>query len=269
MSVLKKHNVNISGNGGEVLLFSHGFGCSQEMFRHMVPEFSDEYRIVLYDLAGSGSYDMACWNRENYQTLHGYARDLIAICEELQVTGVHFVGHSVSAMIGVLAGVRRPELFASLTLIGPSPRYINDGDYRGGFDRQDIDELLETMAGNYLGWSSTMAPLIMGNGERPALGEELTNNFCKTDPDAARHFANITFRSDNRADLPLVSQPTLVIQCTEDIIAPEYVGEYVHDQIPNSEYVLLNARGHCPNLSEPEKTSAALRDFLRKIAVPA
>ncbi len=269
MGFLERHQVATVGEGNETLLFSHGFGCNQGMFRHLVDHFRADYRIVLYDLAGAGNYPIEYFNKENYRTLDGYARDLIELCDTLHLRNVHFVGHSVSAMIGVLASLERPEQFASLTLIGPSPRYINDGDYYGGFSERDIEELLATMSDNYLGWSSAMAPAIMGNAERPGLGEELSNNFCKTNPEAARHFATVTFTSDNRAELSRVTHPTLVIQCTEDIIASEQVGEYVHRQIPASRYALIRARGHCPNLSAPEPTSAAIREFLAQLSAPA
>ena len=272
MGLLERHAVTVTGNDAPhapTLFFSHGFGCNQSMFRLLVPAFAADYRIVLYDLAGSGQYPDADFDPNRYSSLEGYARDVNEILDELGLRDVHFVGHSVSAMIGVLAAGQRPEQFASLSLIGPSPRYLNDGDYFGGFGAQDIEELLETMAGNYLGWSSQLAPAIMGNPERPGLGEELTNSFCRTNPEHARHFARVTFTSDNRADLPKVAHPTLVIQTTEDIIAPEPVGEYVRDHIPGARYALIDARGHCPNLSAPEATIAALRTFLEELTVAA
>ena len=270
MSLATRHDVNTVGSGERTMLFSHGFGCHQGMFRFMVDALKTDYRCILYDLAGAGNYDMDHWRPERYRTLHGYAADLNALLDELAPGEVIFVGHSVSAMVGVLAANARPEQFSALVLIGPSPRYINDADgYFGGFEEADIDELLDTLAGNYLGWSSGIAPAIVGNPERPALGQELTNSFCKTNPAAARHFATVTFKSDNRADLADVRHPTLVLQCGEDIIASERVGEYVRDHIPGSHYVVLDARGHCPNLSEPAKTVAAVRRFLDEITVPA
>jgi sigma-B regulation protein RsbQ len=206
------------------MMFAHGYGCDQHMWRHVAPAFAADYRIVLFDLAGFGRSDLSAYDREQYDTLARHADDVLDIVAELDLTDIVFVGHSVSAMIGVLAAAAAPERFARLVLVGPSPRYIDDGDYTGGFSRGDIDELLDTLDSNYLGWSSTMAPVIMGNADRPDLSAELTNSFCRTDPDIARHFARVTFLSDNRRDLARVRTPTLVLQCTDDAIAPEPVG---------------------------------------------
>jgi sigma-B regulation protein RsbQ len=264
MSCLSKNNVNVSGRpDGQPILFAHGFGCDQNMWRFVAPAFEAEHRVVLFDHVGAGRSDLSAYQPSRYAALRGYADDVLAICRELDLRDLIFVGHSVSAMIGVLAAVAEPERFAKLVLIGPSPRYIDDGGgYVGGFSREDIEGLLESLDSNYLGWSSAMAPVIMGNPDRPALGEELTNSFCRTDPEIARHFARVTFLSDNRADLPNLQVPSLILQCAEDVIAPQCVGEYVHRQIPGSELVLLRATGHCPNLSSPEETIAAMRSFL-------
>lgn len=250
------------------MLYSHGFGCDQSMFRFLVEDFSRDHRCVTYNLAGTGGTDPALYRRERYRNLQGYADDAIAICEELGLSEVIHVGHSVSAMIALLAARKRPDLFSALIMIGPSPRYINDGDYYGGFSAADIEELLEVMDHNYLGWARQMAPSIMANAERPKLGTELGDRFCEVNPSIAKFFARVTFTSDNRADLPLVEHPTLILQCTEDIIAPEAVGRYVHQQMPNSTFVLLDARGHCPNLSEPARTASAMRGFLQQQPTP-
>jgi sigma-B regulation protein RsbQ len=178
---------------------------------------------------------------------------------------VVFVGHSVSAMIGLLAGVDAPERIAAHVMIGPSPCYINDGDYVGGFSREDIESLLGTLESNYLGWSSTMAPAIMGAPGQPELGAELTNSFCRTDPDIAAHFARVTFLSDNRADLAKLTAPTLIIQCSDDIIAPLEVGDYLHRTLPNSTLRVVENVGHCPHLSEPEASAVAINEFLATI----
>ena len=244
------------------MLFAHGFGCDQNMWRYVVPAFEDEYRIVLFDHVGAGGSDLGSYDRDKYDSLDGYADDILEICDALGLSDVIFVGHSVSAMMGVLAAAREPGRFARLVLVGPSPRYIDDDDYAGGFTREDIEGLLESLDSNYLGWSTAMAPVIMANGDRPGLGEELTNSFCRTDPDIARHFARVTFLSDNRADLAAVSVPTLVLQCSDDVIAPDSVGAYVRDQMPMAQLVQLEATGHCPNLSAPEETIAAIRAFL-------
>jgi sigma-B regulation protein RsbQ len=244
------------------MLFAHGFGCDQEMWRLVAPAFADDHRIVLFDHVGAGGSDQSAFDRERYGSLDGYAEDILEICDAYDLTRVIFVGHSVSAMIGVLAAIKEPDRFAKLILVGPSPRYLDDGDYGGGFSRADIDELLDSLDSNYLGWSSAMAPVIMGNPDRPELGEELTNSFCRSDPEIAAHFARVTFLSDNRADLAKVKTPTLVLQCSEDAIAPRMVGEYVHAQIPGSRLQILDATGHCPNLSAPAETTAAIRSFL-------
>ena len=244
------------------MLFAHGFGCDQNMWRYVWPAFADDYRIVLFDHVGAGGSDVLAYDRERYSSLQGYADDVLDICRELALSDVVFVGHSVSAMIGVLAAIDEPQRFARLVLIGPSPRYINNDGYVGGFTREDIEGLLESLESNYLGWSSAMAPVIMGNADRPELGEELTNSFCRADPEIAAQFARVTFLSDNRADLVRVSTRSLVLQCSEDAIAPQAVGEYVQRHLPHSRLVQLQATGHCPNLSAPEETIAAMREFL-------
>jgi sigma-B regulation protein RsbQ len=247
------------------MMFAHGYGCDQNMWRFVAPAFEPDHRVVLFDHVGHGRSDASAYRPQKYASLEGYADDVIEICTELGVERVTFVGHSVSAMIGVLAAVRRPDLIERLVLIGPSPCYIDDGDYVGGFKREDIEGLLDVLDANHLGWSSTMAPVIMGNGHRPELADELANSFCRTDPEVAKHFARVTFLSDNRADLvglAKLAKKTLVLQCSNDVIAPEAVGRYVADRIPGSAFVLLEATGHCPNLSAPDETVAAIRRFL-------
>jgi len=257
VSLLQRHNVKISGAGAQAMVFAHGFGCDQNMWRFVAPAFEDRYRIILFDYVGAGGSDFAAYDPDKYRSLDGYADDVIELCRALGVTGGVFVGHS-----GVLAAKRAPELFARLVLIGPSPRYIDDGTYVGGFSESQIHELLEFLDSNYMGWSRTMAPVIVGNPDRPELGEELTNSFCRTDPEIAKRFARATFLADNRADLKDVETRALVLQCSEDVIAPRVVGEYVHRHLRDSELVLMEATGHCPNLSHPEETIAAMRAFL-------
>ena len=263
MSVLQRNHVKLSGRGTQPMLFAHGFGCDQNMWRFVAPAFEDDYRVVLFDHVGSGRSDLRAYRREKYAKLDGYADDILEICRELALENVVYVGHSVAAMMGVLAAIREPERFARLVLIGPSPCYLNSGEYRGGFSREDLEGLLEFMDSNYLGWSRAMAPKIIGNPERPELGDELTNSFCATDPEIAKQFARVTFLSDNRADLARVKVPSLVLQCSQDIIAAEQVGEYVHRHLPSSTYVHLRATGHCPNLSHPRETIEAMRAYLR------
>jgi sigma-B regulation protein RsbQ len=264
MGVVDRFNVTVSGRpDGQPMVFAHGFGCDQHMWRYIAPRFEDEFRVILFDHIGAGESDMAAYDPDHYDSLAAYAEDVLAICRELDLKEAIFVGHSVSAMIGILAAAAEPERFAKLVLVGPSPRYIDDGSYVGGFSESDIAELLDSLESNYLGWSSAMAPVIMGNAERPELGEELTESFCRTDPQIARQFARVTFLSDNRADLSKVATPTLVLQCRQDVIAPKAVGEYVAAALADSKLVLLDATGHCPNLSAPDATTAAIAEFVR------
>ena len=266
MSVAQRHNVRVSGAAdGPPMVFAHGFGCDQNMWRHVAPRFEDEFKVVLFDHIGSGGADAGSFDADRYSSLGAYADDVLDICRELGLDDVVFVGHSVSAMIGVLAAAKEPERFAKLVLVGPSPRYIDDddGNYVGGFGESDINELLDSLASNYLGWSTAMAPVIMGNADRPELGHELTESFCRSDPAIARQFARVTFLSDNRADLSRVAVPTLVLQCTNDVIAPVAVGEFVAREMPNAQLVLLDATGHCPNLSAPDETTDAIAAFVR------
>jgi sigma-B regulation protein RsbQ len=232
------------------------------MWRLVTPAFRDRYRVVLFDHVGFGNSDISAFDPARYASLESYADDVLEICSDLRLEDVIFVGHSVSSMIGVLASIKAPDLFDKLILIGPSPRYINDGDYFGGFTKADIDGLMNFLDSNYLGWSNALAPVIMDNPDRPELAEELANSFCRTDPAIAKHFAKLTFISDNRADLPNVKTPALILQCNPDAIAPPIVGRYVEQHLKNSSLVLLKAAGHCPHLSAPEETIAAMRAFL-------
>lgn len=262
MSVIHRNNVKITGSGSRTILFAHGFGCDQNMWRYVAPRFEDDFRVVTFDHVGAGGSDLTAYDFEKYATLDGYASDIVEIGRELGIEGGVFVGHSVSAMMGVLASSEAPGMFSKLVLVGPSPRYINDGDYHGGFTRQQVNELLEFLDSNHMGWSQAMAPAIMGNADRPELSEELTNSFCKTDPEIAKHFARATFMADNRADLDQVKVPSLILQCADDVIAPVSVGHYLHAKLPHSQLVLMKATGHCPNLSHPEETVSSIRPFL-------
>ncbi|HTJ38788.1 MAG TPA: alpha/beta hydrolase [Dactylosporangium sp.] len=264
MSVVERNNVRLLGpESAPAMVFSHGFGCDQNMWRFVAPRFAGDHRIVLFDHVGHGGSDLSAYDPRRYASLGGYAEDLLQILAELDLRDVVFVGHSVSAMIGMLAAIDEPGRFRRLVLVGPSPRYLDDDGYRGGFSRSEIDELLDSLDSNYLGWSSAIAPVVMGNAGPAELTEELTNSFCRTDPAIARQFAEVTFRSDNRADLPRVGVPALILQCSEDVIAPVEVGEYVRDNVPGSSLVVLRATGHCPNLSAPDETYEAIRAFLR------
>jgi sigma-B regulation protein RsbQ len=257
-----RNNVRVMGSGTQVIVLAHGYGCDQSMWRLLVPAFMRDYRMVLFDYVGHGQSDASQFDPARYSSLQGYARDIVEICRELDVTGAIFVGHSVSSMIGVLAAQQDPQLFERFVFVGPSPCYINDAPYVGGFNRSDIDGLLDFLDSNHLGWSSTMAPVIMGNADRPELSQELEASFCRTDPEIAKHFARVTFLSDNRADLPKISIPCLILQCSDDAIAPMVVGEYVHRQVAGSQLAVLKATGHCPHLSAPAETIAAIKAFI-------
>ena len=263
MEIVHRNNVKVMGSGNRAMIFAHGFGCDQNMWRFVWPAFADEYRVVLFDHVGCGASELSAYRPEKYASLDGYAADVIDICRTMDITHGVFVGHSVSAMIGAIASLKAPDIFNDIIMIGPSPRYIDDSGYTGGFSEQQIHELLDFLDANHMGWSQTMAPVIMGNPDRPELGEELTNSFCMTDPEIAKKFARVTFLSDNRSDLPAVKARCLVLQCSEDVIAPKGVGEYVAEQLPNSRFTLLNATGHCPNLSAPEETVSAMKVFLQ------
>lgn len=260
--VLLRNNVNVSGDGSRPMMFSHGFGCDQNMWTVVAKVFEPDFKVILFDHVGAGRSDLGAYESDKYSTLDGYAEDVVEIGRALHLKDAVFVGHSVSAMIGALASLKAPGMFSDLVMVGPSPRYVDDEGYVGGFSHNQAEELLEFLADNHLGWSAAMAPAIMGNADRPELGESLTNSFCATDPEIAREFAQVTFFSDNRADLPAIRARTLVLQCREDIIAPISVGQYVHAQIPNSQFRLLEATGHCPNLSAPDEVAAAIRDFV-------
>lgn len=262
MSVLKRNNVTLSGKGRRALIFVHGFGCDQHVWRHVVPAFENDWRIVLFDHVGAGQSDLSQYDADKYASLQGYADDLIEVVRELGLEQPVVVGHSVSSMIAVLAANKAPELFSRLVMVGPSPCYLNDGDYPGGFDRKDIDDLLAAMDSNFFGWSSMITPVIMGNSDRPELAGELNTNFCRTDPTIARQFARVTFLSDCREDITRLPVPSLIVQCSSDALAPLAVGEYLHQHTPNSTLAVLQATGHCPHLSEPSELIAAMKNWL-------
>lgn len=261
MTTRTRNNVQIIGRGEQTMMLAHGYGCDQNMWRKLTPAFEQNYRIILYDLVGSGRSDLSAYDRDKYGSLHGHASDVLEILSEFSTGPAVFVGHSVSAMIGLLAAIADPARFSAQVMIGPSPCYVNDGDYIGGFSRQDIDSLLDTLDSNYLGWASSMAPAIMGAPDQPELGAELTNSFCATDPEIAKHFARVTFLSDNRADLPKLKTRSLILQCSDDLIAPLTVGDYLRSKLPNATLRVIQNIGHCPHLSAPQSIAAAMNDF--------
>jgi sigma-B regulation protein RsbQ len=261
--IIARNNITIHSNGRESMFLVHGYGCDQNMWRFIIPQFKDDYKIILIDLVGSGKSNENSYDYEKYSSLEGYAADIIEICDALNLKDVCLVGHSVSAMIGLLAAIKKPSLFKKLIMISPSPRYINDANYFGGFAQKDIDDLMETLDSNYLGWSSAMAPVIMGNADRPKLAVELEERFCQNNPKIARHFAKVTFLGDNRRDLKKLTTDTLIIQSKIDAIASIKVGEFVHKNISNSKFTLLETTGHCPHLSAPNQTIEAMKNYLR------
>lgn len=260
--ILERNNVNISGNGDKVILFANGFGCDQNAWRFIIDAFKGSYKCILFDYVGSGQSDLSYYNRDRYGNLRGYAEDILEICAELNLSDAIFVGHSVSSMIGILASIDKPSIFSKIIMVGPSPRYLNDEGYKGGFEKEDLEGLFDMMDSNYLGWSRFLAPTIMGNPDKPELGESLTNSFCATDPEIAKEFARVTFFSDNRADLPKLKIPSLTLQCAEDIIAPVEVGEYINRNTPGNSLVYMKATGHCPHMSAPEETIQAIKSFI-------
>lgn len=266
MDILRRNNVVVTGNPeGRAIVLAHGFGCDQNMWRLTVPALAADHRVVLFDYVGSGRSDLSAFDELRYSSLGGYAEDVLEVCAALDLTDAVFVGHSVSAMIGVLAAQKAPDRIGALVMVAPSPCYVDDGEYRGGFSVEDIDELLSSLESNYLGWSAAMAPVIMGTPDRPELNEELTNSFCATDPAMARVFARTTFLSDSRADLATIRVPTLILESAEDAIAPRQVGAYLRDTVQGSTLVTLDSTGHCPHLSAPDATNEAITDFLAKL----
>lgn len=262
-NIISRNNITIIGSGKQSIVFAHGYGCDQNMWRFITPAFEKDFKIILFDHVGSGKSDQTAYSFEKYNSLNGYADDLIDICEALDLKNSIFVGHSVSSMIGILAAIKRPDLFCHLVLIGPSPCYINKDNYYGGFTQQDIDELIMTLESNYLGWSGFITPIIIGNPEKQEFSEELKISFCSMNPEIAKHFAKVTFLSDNRNDVSKVTTPALIIQCHPDVIAPVEVGKFMHQQMPKSKYVLLNSPGHCPHLTAPDQVISIIQAYLK------
>jgi len=263
IDVLKRNNVKILGQGNQTMIFAHGFGCDQNTWRYVIDSFKDSYKIVLFDYVGAGKSDLDSYDSKKYNSLKGYANDIIEICEVLNIKDAIFVGHSVSSMIGMLAAIEQPSYFSKMIFLGPSARYIHDNDYNGAMNQEDLLALLEVMDSNYLGWSQQMAPAIMGNPDKPSLGEDLTNSFCATNPDIAKDFARVTFLSDNRADLPLLQVQSLTLQCAEDVLAPEHSGQYIYENTPGNTMIQLKATGHCPHLSAPDEIITLIKSFIQ------
>jgi sigma-B regulation protein RsbQ len=267
INILKRNNVHTSGHSEKVMLFAHGFGCDQSVWKDIIPAFENEYKIVVFDYVGAGKSDIAAYDKIRYSKLEGYAQDILDICHALDLKNIIFVGHSVSSMIGALAAIKEPGIFAKLIFVGPSPRYLNDNGYKGGYEKEDLDLLFKLMDEDYISWGNATAPAIMGNKGRPELGEELAVSFCTLDPEIAKQFARVTFLSDNRADLPLIPVESLTLQCREDILAPLEVGYFVNKNTSGNTLVILNATGHCPHVSAPGETIKAIKSYLSESAV--
>lgn len=263
--VLRRNNVNVTGaDTDRTIVFAHGFGCDQNMWRFVTPAFERTHRLVLFDYVGCGHSDATAFTPGRYGSLDGYARDLLEVCDALELRGATLVAHSVSAMVGLLASIEQPGRFSRVVMIGPSPCYINDPPYVGGFERKDMDDLLTLMDHNYIGWATFLAPVVMGPAAQPQRTAELEQSFCSTDPVTAKTFARATFYADNRADLARATVPSLIVQIRDDAIAPMAVGEYLREHMPASELTVLEASGHCPHMSHPELTIEVIREFVER-----
>lgn len=261
--IIYRNNVKINGNGEQVIIFAPGFGCDQNMWRLVTPAFQEDYRTILFDYVGSGNSDYQAYDSSKYRELNGYAQDVIDICRSLELKEVIFIGHSVGSVIGMLASIQDPKLFKKLIMIGPSPYYLNDPpNYKGGFEKEDLEGLINMMELNYIGWANYLSKVIMKNPERPQLSKELEESFCSTDPVIAREFAIATFFSDYRDCLRQVEVPSLILQCSDDAIAPQTVGNYMQQHMPNSQLRLMKATGHCPHMSHAEETIELIREYL-------
>ena len=261
-NILQKNNVTVTGKGDQVMLFAHGFGCSQDAWRRITSAFANDYKLILFDYIGAGKSDNTAYDKTRYSTLDGYADDILKICQELNIKNAIFIGHSVSCMIGALAAIKEPTVFKKLIFIGPSASYLNDTGYTGGFEKEDIDSLLEIMENDFTGWTKLMAPKVMGQPDHPELTEEIENFFCATDHEILKDFARVTFLSDNRKDLPAIPVESITLQCSDDIIAPLTAGQFIKDTAPGNKLIQLRATGHCPHMSEPEETIAAIKSVL-------
>lgn len=262
-AVIERNNVKVIGQGEKTIVFGHGFGCDQSMWRYITPAFEDKYKIVLFDYVGSGNSDLSAYQSEKYQSLQGYMQDVLDVIESMELKDVVFIGHSISSMIGMLASIERPDYFDKLIMIGPSACYLNDKNgYRGGFEQSDITELLDMMEMNFVGWASYLAPIAMNHPENPMLSKDLERSFISGDPVIAREFAEVTFLSDHRGDLAKVTVPTLIMQCSEDSIVPIEAGEFLHRHLTNSTFLLMEAKGHYPHISHPEETIRCMQEYL-------
>lgn len=264
IDVLTAFNINTSGKGSRPILFANGLGCDQNVWRYVAPAFEDDYKVILFDYVGSGKSDKSIYNKDKYQSLNGYADDVLAICDALNTRDVILVAHSVSSMIGLLAAIKRPQFFSRIIMLGPSPCYMNIPPYFGGFTKEDLHQLLDLMKENYPQWASYFAPLAVGNPDRPQIADQVETTFCTADPDITCEFAKAAFLADNRADLCKLTVPTLIMQPAEDIVAPTQVGEYTHKNIAGSTIYYMKGTGHFPLLSAVDETISMIKQYLQK-----
>lgn len=262
-TVIERNHVRVIGEGHQIIVMAHGFGCDQNMWQYITPYFKEQYKIVLFDYVGSGKSDMSAYDAEKYNSLHGYKQDLLEVIEALDLEQVIYFGHSVSSMIGLLAAIEQPQKFKQMIMIGPSPCYLNDEHYKGGFEKSDVEDLLSMMEMNFAGWASFMAPFAMGNEGTSPITEELENTFVSCNPQIAKQFAEVTFYSDYRDTIAKLQVPTLIMQCANDSVVPVEVGYYLHKNIKNSELVILDTRGHYPHISEPKLTVELMNNYLQ------
>lgn len=263
MDIIKKNNVKVVGKGEQVILCAHGFGCEQSMWKYITPMFMDRYKIIVFDYVGAGLSDLSAYNSEKYGELDGYKQDILDVIDELHLQEVILIGHSISSMIGMLAAIERPEVFKKLIMIGPSPCYLNTDDgFKGGFEKEDVEELLLMMEMNFTGWASYMAPVGMGEEASQHLTQDLEQVFISTNPKIAREFAEVTFYSDYRHRLHEMQVPTLILQCAEDSIVPLHIGSYLHQQLANSTLRVMKIKGHYPHISHPRETYVEINNFL-------
>ncbi|WP_025143776.1 alpha/beta fold hydrolase [Pedobacter jeongneungensis] len=260
--ILIRNNVKILGEGSQVIMLAHGFGCAQSSWKYITDAFLEDYKVILFDYVGSGDSDLSQYDKRKYATLEGYACDVIDIIETLELSNVIFIGHSVSSMIGMIAALQLPEAFKKLIFIGPSPRYLNDRDYIGGFNIGDLETIFEHIAEDYVGWSKQLAPVVMDTPSKPELSDFLQECFEATDPSVALAFAMATFKADYRDKLKDLEVPSLTLQSSNDIMAPLSAGEFIYKNTPENFLVVMKATGHFPHISAPEETIKEIKEFI-------
>lgn len=265
MDIIKRNNVTIIEGDGPTIIYAHGFGCNKDMWRGITSEFEGKYRQVLFDYVGSGQSDLSAFDVDKYSKISGYTQDILDVCEALKLTSdVIFVGHSVSCSAGILASLIKPDLFRCLILVGPTPCFLNQSpEYLGGFESEDLEELLALMDQNFIGWANYLAPVVAGS--EYGISGELSESFCSTDPLTAKIFARTTFFADNRAEFKKIVCPSLILQHKEDALVPLNVGSFMQKTMANNTYMELNVKGHCAHMSHPNLVVAAIDRYLNQL----